>query len=89
MENKKSPPTADEDEGHLKALREASDKYEFYGNKMPLCPHCGAEYDISKNDHWELYDDDERHDATCPACDREFMIETHVKYTFSTLDQED
>lgn len=45
-----------EDEGFLAELR-ASNSMKFWGNNQPLCPHCGAEYDISRNDHWSLYDD--------------------------------
>jgi len=47
------------DEGWLKALNGARDRMKFWGNDMPLCPHCGATYDISKHDHWKLYVDRE------------------------------
>lgn len=73
----------------LEALKAAKHSIEFYGNKEPKCPHCGEDYDIGRNDSWQLYNDDDRHDVTCPSCEHEFTVVTHCSYTFSTDEQEE
>jgi hypothetical protein len=77
-----------EDEGWLKALN-TSRLYTFEVNDQPLCPHCGAVYDISRHEHYELYDDDDRHECECGSCERPFYVRTYTRHTFSTDEQDD
>ena len=71
------------------ALREcACPLMEFWGNKEPKCPHCGASFDIEDNDAYELYtDNDDSHTVYCPECDMEFEVVTMITHRFSTDDQ--
>ncbi|HWH74944.1 MAG TPA: hypothetical protein VNV16_11850 [Methylibium sp.] len=55
----------------------------YWGNKSPRCPHCGEECDVSENGWWGLYEEGE-HEKTCPHCDGDFTISTHVSYSFNT-----
>lgn len=89
VDNQEEAMSENEDEGYLKALRESGGNYRFFGNKLPICPHCATEYDISRHDHYELYNDDDSHEATCGECNREFRIVTHISYAFSTDEQDE
>ena len=60
---------------------------DFWGNKVPRCPHCGVECDPSDHDWYDLYEEGE-HEKECPHCDGEFVISTRVSYSFSTDEQE-
>jgi len=71
----------------LEALH-AEDDWQFRGNRQPKCPHCGADYDVSENGTWRIYEEGE-HDLSCPSCDLDFTVSTAVSYSFSTDDQED
>jgi DNA-directed RNA polymerase subunit RPC12/RpoP len=72
----------------LRALNAAVDKWwEFGSLDAPLCPHCKSEFDISENEAWHLYDDQNSHEVECPTCEMNFRVETHASYTFSTDDQ--
>ncbi len=62
---------------------------EFWGNKMPKCPHCGYDYDIARNDAWSLYDDNNDHEVECPSCDLSYRVRTSAVYSFSTDEQDD
>ena len=62
---------------------------EFWGNKAPMCPHCGAEYNIDWNEHWSLYNDDDRHECTCGECNRLFYVRTITSHSFCTDEQDD
>lgn len=61
----------------------------FSGLPQPKCPHCGEVYDITDNEAWQLYSDDERHDVECPSCDEEFQVTSRANWSFSTDEQED
>lgn len=74
---------------HLEALKAAKSSLDFWGNKDPKCPHCGTEFNISKNEAWSLYDDNNRHFVDCPTCEREFSVDTRCSYTFSTDEQDE
>ena len=71
----------------FKALREG-DRLDFFGNDSPKCPHCGIECDVSANDWWQLYEEGE-HEVSCPSCDNDFFVSTHVHHFFSTDTQEE
>ena len=61
----------------------------FWGNSTPLCPHCGAAFDIERNDAYDLYSDDDRHEVDCPQCDLRFSVRTHTSHSFSTDEQDE
>lgn len=71
----------------FKALKDG-ESLDFSFNKLPKCPHCGADYDIDAHETWRLYEDD-NHDVECGTCEGEFVVSTNVSYTFSTDHQED
>lgn len=71
----------------LDAAGDAMGRLEFFDNKEPVCPHCGHECNVSDNEWWELYEEGE-HEVTCPSCDQDFTVSTHVSYSFSTDSQE-
>lgn len=72
----------------LKALKAAPHSIEFWGNDNPRCPHCGNSQDISRHEWYHLYDDNDRHEVTCPDCDLDFSVKTIVKYSFCTDEQD-
>ena len=57
--------------------------------KQPKCPHCGSDFDISENEAWFLYDENDNHDVECPSCSGEFSVRSHATWRFSTDEQED
>ncbi len=69
----------------LKALKEG-DSWDFCGKPLPICPHCGKEYDPSDNDAWRIYEEGE-HEIECPACELDFSVSTWVSHSFSTDNQ--
>lgn len=69
------------------AALKASDKYDFWGQDSPKCPHCGHVAEISANDWYQLYEEGE-HEVTCPSCDEDFTVSTRVSFSFSTDNQE-
>lgn len=72
----------------LAALNAAVDKWWEFGHlDAPLCPHCKSEFDISENEAWELYSDQEDHVVTCPSCELDFSVRSHASYSFSTDEQ--
>lgn len=76
-------------EDRFKALKsEPAGSLEFWENDNPKCPHCGYVCDISDNEWWRMYEEGE-HEAECPSCDKEFLVETRVSFSFSTDQQDD
>jgi len=71
----------------FQSLLAAKSSLDFWGTRSPLCPHCGAEVDISANDLYRIYEEGE-HEISCPDCDEDFMVSTRVHFTFSTDEQE-
>lgn len=61
---------------------------DFSYRDEPKCPHCGTGYNICDNETWRLYEEGE-HDVTCPSCDMDFSVSTHITHAFSTDTQED
>ena len=62
---------------------------EFVANKQPKCPHCGDDFDITANEAWFLYSEDETHTVECTRCDNEFQVISVARWSFSTDEQED
>lgn len=71
----------------LEALKREGDS-NFWLNKSPRCPHCGADFDVSKNDAWRIYEEG-HHELSCPKCGLDFSVRSSVTYQFSTDEQED
>ena len=66
----------------LEALKKQGDM-DFWLNKQPKCPHCGNDFDVSKNDAWRIYAED-THDVSCPSCDLDFKVKSSVTFKFTT-----
>ena len=72
----------------LAALRK-SQPFEFFGNKQPICPHCGSNFDITANEAWHLFSEDETHDVECNRCEMDFLVSSRASWTFDTEEQDD
>ncbi len=72
----------------LAALK-AGPSRRFFANEQPKCPHCGDDFDISANEAWFLYNEDDTHDVECPRCETTFSVKATAKWSFSTDEQED
>lgn len=73
---------------NLKALNEARDKWWEFGHlDEPLCPHCRHSFNITENEAYYLYDDNESHEVECPSCELSYTVQTHATYHFSTDEQ--
>lgn len=57
-------------------------------NDQPKCPFCDHDIDISENEMYDLYKEDE-HEIDCPDCGKEIKINSSCSWTFSTDEQED
>ena len=68
--------------GNFAALRAEGD-IGFWRRREPRCPHCGATFNVSKNDAWRIYEEGS-HDLTCPSCTHDFEVRATVTYQFST-----
>ncbi len=64
------------------------DRIDYIANKLPKCPFCDHEIDISANEMFELYEEGE-HEINCPCCEKEIVVHSVVEYTFSTDEQPD
>lgn len=62
---------------------------DFCANKIPKCRHCGDDFDITGNEAWFLYDENETHDVECPRCNIAFSVNASAQWSFSTDEQED
>ena len=76
------------DATHCQALKAAESALDFWGLDQPKCPHCGADYDASANDAWQIYEEGE-HELDCPVCEMQFTVSTRVSHSFSTDEQPD
>lgn len=61
--------------------------WEFSRNTSPICPHCGASYDIDETGRYDVYEEGD-HEITCSSCHQEFNVEVAIEYKFSTDEQE-
>lgn len=50
------------------------------------CPYCGEEYEQDVDDY-ELYNEGET-ELVCPECDKLFVVEVSVSYSYATKRQE-
>ncbi|NMZ77406.1 hypothetical protein HBO32_30375 [Pseudomonas nitroreducens] len=72
----------------LFAALKSGGRHDFSYTKEPICPHCGNEFDVMQNEAWELYEEGE-HEVQCNTCDENFSVNTHVKFSFSTDEQDE
>ena len=61
----------------------------FFANKEPRCPHCGHDFNISDNEAWHLYDENDRHEVDCSFCEEPFTVISRANWSFSTDEQEE
>lgn len=54
-----------------------------YSNYCIVCPYCGDEKE-DEYDHPEMYFEEGSHDAYCGVCDKEYVVNTEVKYSYET-----
>lgn len=64
---------------------------DYWGNDKPKCPHCGADFDVSRGDNALnlSYEDGGQTMFACASCDKDFCCVTHIKYSFSTAVDDD
>jgi transposase-like zinc ribbon protein len=64
---------------------------DYWGNKLPKCPHCKVDFEVWSGDHplGLNYDDGGKTTFECEACRKEFVAVTSIEYTFSTAVSEE
>ncbi len=64
---------------------EEGQPFDTYSTDFVICPHCGYAIptDLSYEDFPEIYEDG-GHEITCPECDKDFILETSVSYSWET-----
>ncbi len=67
---------------------------ETYQTLMPVCPHCGHEYDVDDmhactEDLWALAPDEGCADIQCPACQGKFHVQGGYRPHYTTAVSED
>ena len=63
----------------------------YWGNKLPKCPHCAVDFEVWDGDHPHTlnYDDGDKTTFECESCHKEFVCVTRAEYTFSTAVSEE
>ena len=56
-----------------------------FSSDFVICPYCGHAIptDLGYTDFPEIYEEGE-HKLTCPECDKDFVMETNVSYSWKT-----
>lgn len=72
----------------LEALRKDRG-LEFFANDAPKCPHCGEDFDITRNEAWFLFDENDTHTVECFRCENPFLVKSSATWRFSTDEQEE
>lgn len=67
---------------------------ETYQTILPVCPHCGHEFDADDmnncdQDLWSLAPDEGRASIECPSCEKEFHIQGGYRPQYTTAISED
>jgi hypothetical protein len=60
-----------------------ADKGEVDHDNIIRCPHCKDTWEAGADDDYEVYAEGE-HDKSCSSCDKDFVITTHVSYSFTS-----
>lgn len=71
----------------LRKCTDRIDRLDYWRQDLPKCPHCGDECSVVDNEWWHLYEEGE-HEVTCPSCENNFQVSTHVSFSFSTDEQD-
>lgn len=64
------------------AALKAGDDFDFVGNDMPVCPHCGEENEI---DPFELRATQFEVEIECYNCEKFFTAELEYEIRYTTL----
>lgn len=70
------------------AALDAEGWMEFSGNSQPKCPHCGDDFNITDNEAWHLYDENDTHEVECLRCEETFQVSSSARWSFSTDEQD-
>ena len=64
---------------------EEGEKFDTWHTDFVICPHCGYAIpaDLPYEDFPELYEDGS-HEIDCPECEKQFILETNVSYSYET-----
>jgi len=60
----------------------------YWGNRLPICPYCDFEIDLSRFDLYELYNEGDHH-IDCPHCERKISIISRCNWSFDTDEQDE
>lgn len=75
-----------------KSVRESvnGEDIDTYSMDYVICPYCGNALctDVSYSDFPEIYEEGD-HKLTCPECDKDFILNTYVSYSYETERKED
>ena len=68
-----------------KEFDELGDEYDTWSTDYVICPHCGYAIptDLGYEDFPEIYQEDD-HKIDCPECEKTFILETRVSYSYET-----
>lgn len=64
---------------------EPDEEFDTWSSDFVICPHCGYAIpaDVSYEDFPEIYEEG-GHELTCPECNKDFILETSVSYSYET-----
>lgn len=64
---------------------EEGSPFDTWSTDYVICPHCGYAIptDLGYEYFPEIYEDGS-HKITCPECDKDFILETSVSYSYET-----
>ena len=68
---------------------EEGETFDTWSDEFVICPYCGYAIptDLGYEDFPELYEDG-GHDIDCPECEKSFVLETSVSYSWETKKKE-
>ena len=66
-------------------LAEEEKSFDTFSDSFVICPYCGNALctDVSYSDFPEIYEEGD-HKLTCPECDKDFILNTYVSYSYET-----
>lgn len=68
---------------------EEGETFDTWSDEFVICPHCGYAIptDLGYEDFPEIYEDGD-HEIDCPECEKTFVLETAVSYSWETKKKE-
>ena len=68
---------------------EDGEEFDTWSSDFVICPYCGYAIptDFGYEDFPEIYEDGD-HDLECPECEKTFVLETSVSYSWETTRKE-